>query len=704
VLSRLRALDPQRFFLLIALEAALIGLFLIQSLRFLVGAIYSRVASASLYPALDLSQIDPALPGLVESATITNELLVLAVMLLLPLLTILFGRFTGFLFVTAAVTALARFFMVGIDETTMAAVVVGGGLSYLCLIIRYRVRVVPVMFILALSVDQLLRAFGDTLDPSWSNNYETLQLLLTITTLILSLLTVTIQVRRGDDLLTNRDQGLMTAWGGIAFGAILFLQFSLLAMPNAIIGRAGLGYPDYVWLAPALVVATMLPLVPIVRGQAREFISLFDSSVRGWSWMLLLMLLIVLGTRVSGIVGGIALLIAQFVTSLLWWWLVRPRAERERNFAGLWVLIGSLIFGLLVAMDVFTYEYAFVRDFADDLAFLNDVVPPLLRGFRGLGLGVLLLSVFLVILPMAQTRRRIAWQGGSVGISILMLGLTTGLGVGTFIGARPPVVQANVNPDNVLVATYNIHAGYNEFFDYDLEAIARTITFSGANVVLLQEVEAGRMTSFGVDQTFWLARRLGKDARFFPTNEGLQGLAVLSDIEIVFDDGALLDSIGSQTGIQRVQIRPDTRVITLYNTWLDPLLDTGDTQVSFDAEASQQQQLSQIFGVIREQYAATDFDTQIVQMILGGTFNNVPDSDVIRRLRDNGLRDVFAGTPLQLSATFWRTGQQARLDYLWLTPDLADDVVGSLTVAGQSPAIPQNASDHRLVVVQIRLN
>lgn len=699
MLSRLRTLDSQRFFLLIALEASLVALFFVQAMRYLIGAVYARVASASLYPALDLSQVDPVLPGLVEPATVTNELIFLAVMLLVPLLTIVLGRFIFVAFITVIATAVARYLMIGTDETTMAAIVVGGGLSYLCLIIRHRVRVVPVMFIVALSIDQLLRAFGDTLDPSWSSDYETVQLALSMSAIILSLLTAAIQVRRGDDLLTNRDQGLMTLWGGVAFGAMLFLQFSLLALPNAVIGRAGLGYPDYVWIAPALVVATLLPLVPFVRGQARDFISLFDSGVRGWSWMLLLMLLIVLGTRVNGIIGGIGLLLAQFTTSLLWWWLVRPRADRERNFAGLWLLIGALIFGVLVAMDVFTYEYAFVRDFADDLAFLNDVIPQLLRGFRGLGLAVLLLSAFLVILPMSQTRRRIAWQGGSMSVSVLLLMLTAGLGAGTYIGARPPVVQGTVDPEQISVATYNIHAGYNEFFDYDLEAIARTITFSGANVVLLQEVEAGRMTSFGVDQAFWLARRLGKDARFYATNEGLQGLAVLSDIEIVFDDGNLLDSVGSQTGLQRVQVRPDEGAITLYNTWLDPLLDTGDTLSSFDAEASQQQQLSQIFGILREHHPDGSFG----RMIVGGTFNNVPDSDMIQRLRDNELRDVFVGTPLQLSATFWRTGQRARLDYLWMTPNLADDVTGSLTVAGQAPDIEQNASDHRLAVVQIRL-
>ena len=37
------------------------------------------------------------------------------------------------------------------------------------------------------------------------------------------------------------------------------------------------------------------------------------------------------------------------------------------------------------------------------------------------------------------------------------------------------------------------------------------------------------------------------DRRFYPTNEGLQGLAVLSNVQIVYDDGTLLTSTGNQS-------------------------------------------------------------------------------------------------------------------------------------------------------------
>ncbi|MFN8447934.1 MAG: hypothetical protein U0521_04940 [Anaerolineae bacterium] len=58
-----------------------------------------------------------------------------------------------------------------------------------------------------------------------------------------------------------------------------------------------------------------------------------------------------------------------------------------------------------------SYEYAFVRDLTGNFTFLNTVIPPLLRGFRGFGLPLILLALFLASLPMIQTQRRVPWNG-----------------------------------------------------------------------------------------------------------------------------------------------------------------------------------------------------------------------------------------------------------------------------------------------------
>ncbi len=668
------------------LEAALAGLFFVQAIRFLIGTLYSHIASASIFPAIDPSLLNPSIPGLLEPAVVSAELTLLVYMVALPLLALLLGRFRVVLMIAAVGMAIARGLMnqeiSAFSQTAAAGFTFGFGLLYLAMLIRWHGRSMPYFFIGGFGADQLIRAFGNTLDPSLSDAYTSIQLVLSLLLIALSVINL---VRRSQE---PAERELLTFWGGLGLGGLLFLEVSLLAVPNAIAGRADV---DYTLFVPFVMAATLLPLVPLVRQWSRQFLNLFDAGLRGWAWMLLVALLIVFGTRFTGIFAGIVFVIAQFCVSMTWWWLIRPQAEKERNLTGLWLPISVLIFLLLVVCDLFTYEYAYVRDFSAQFRFLNSFLPPLLRGFRGLGLAVILLAVFFSALPMVQTRLRIPWRGGTLLQSLFALAVVIGASAGVAYAARPAVVRAVRDVDRLRVATYNIHAGYNEFFHYNLEAIAQNIDASGADVVLLQEIEAGRMTSFSVDQPLWLGRRLGMDVRFYPTNEGLQGLAVLSRVPIVYDDGRLLASIGNQTGLQRVQISPDEGVITLYNTWLGLLADrVGSTTA--EQERDQLQQLNEILQYIAFDHAATR--GVLGRTVVAGTFNNIPGSEVTERMVSLGFFDPFAGMPAVLADTFWQTTRQARLDYLWLY-NLGEGI-GAL-------ATQSNASDHRLAVVEIAI-
>jgi endonuclease/exonuclease/phosphatase family metal-dependent hydrolase len=240
------------------------------------------------------------------------------------------------------------------------------------------------------------------------------------------------------------------------------------------------------------------------------------------------------------------------------------------------------------------------------------------------------------------------------------------------------------------IASYNLHGGFDEFYNFDLDAIAAAIQQSGANIVLLQEVGGGRITQFGVDEPLWLARRLGMDRRFFPTNEGLHGLAVLSSVPIAFDDGELLTSLGQQTGLQRVQIQPDPGVvITLYNTRLEYLLEFGSQNTLEEQEQAQQVQLNEMFNIIASHHPGG----VLGRTVLGGTFNNVPDSPLMQQLRASGFSDPFAGYPLELGATLVRSGvPHAVFDYIWLR---------NLPIGEGALVLDSAASDHRLAVVSV---
>lgn len=682
--------NPLRLQHLITLEAALVGLFFVQALRLLIGLLYSRVASAGLVSTLDPASIEPNIPGVVSSAIVSGEVSFLVYMIALPLLAVILGRVRWLLVVGAVIAAVGRALIIAptsVSQTVAAALTVGGALLYIAMIIRHRAQTLPYLFIFGFAADQVFRAVGNTLDPSWSRAYYPYQVALSLILVGLSLITVYQSQRVKRDADVSPDNGLLPLWGGIGLGALLFLELALLALPNTIAARAG---SDYTTLVPLTLAATLLPIVPWVRVTARRFIGTFDGDVRGWLWMLLVALLVVFGARFQGVAAAVVLVAAQFAISMTWWWLVRPQAEQEnrRNFSGLWLVVAALILGLLVTGDSFTYEYAFVRDLAPQFNSLNPVVPPLLRGFRGMGLGVLLLAVFLAALPMTQTRRRIPWPGGTFTQTVFGILVIAAASYGAAYAARPPLIAGVRNVDTIRVGTYNIHAGFNEFFYPSLEEVARTIEISGANVVLLQEIEAGRLSSFGVDQPLWLARRLGMDRRFYPTNEGLQGLAVLSDIEIVFDEGHLLSSVGQQTGVQRVQVKPDAGVITVYNTWLGLLLQSPEGIE--EQEQDQQRQLNEIFAIIARDHPGGNLG----RIIVGGTFNNTPTSPLIQQLRDTGFVDPFAGQPLELAGTLWRTGVRARLDYLWVRPPL---------LATSALAIDTRASDHRMAVIEVQI-
>jgi endonuclease/exonuclease/phosphatase family metal-dependent hydrolase len=669
------------------LEAGLIGLFFIQALRFLVGMLYTRTAGASLSLTLQGLGI-PAPATAPDPAIVQQEISVALAMLALPLLGLLLTRARPLIFVALLITAAGRALLntpLVITPAMAAALTVGGGLLYLSFLVRWRAGLFPVFFVLGIAADGLFRAAGNTLDPSVSAAFATPQLALSLAAALIGLIALIGSETPPQPAFPGPAYGLMPLWGGISLGAMLFIQLSLLALPSAIAGRAGF---DYAVLVPLVTLAGLLPIIPAVRARLAAFIGTFDAGVRGWLWMLVVVLLVVFGTRLSGMIAALALVAAHFMVSMIWWWLLRRRAPGDRTFGGLWMVLAVLVFALLAAADLFTYEYAYVRAFSGNLAFLNNSVVPLLRAFRGLGLAVLVLGIFLAALPITQVRQRIPWMGGTALASAAGVVLTAAAVIGALYLSRPPLAVPAGDLQTLRVGTYNIHGGVDEAYAPSLEGIARTIAESGAQIVLLQEVEAGRLTSFGVDQSLWLARRLGMDRRFFPTNEGLRGLAVLSRLPIAYDDGVLLDSLGEQTGLQRVQVQPrPDRVLEIYNTWLGYLLEpTGDLSLT-EQEQDQQRQLGQVFDVIARQHP----DGILGRTVIGGTFNNVPDSPLMNQMRAVGFSDPFAGLPLELSATLVRAGvPPARLDYVWLR---------NLTPSEGVLVLDSTASDHRLAVV-----
>ena len=98
-------------------------------------------------------------------------------------------------------------------------------------------------------------------------------------------------------------------------------------------------------------------------------------------------------------------------------------------------------------------------------------------------------------------QRRVPWAGGgSVWLSLGALVVVLAASIGAAVAVRPPVIQGVRGVDDLRVATYNIHGGFDEFYNTDLEAVARTIQESGANFVLMHFPEGSAKTASGADE------------------------------------------------------------------------------------------------------------------------------------------------------------------------------------------------------------
>ncbi|TKJ19447.1 MAG: hypothetical protein CEE43_15555 [Promethearchaeota archaeon Loki_b32] len=107
--------------------------------------------------------------------------------------------------------------------------------------------------------------------------------------------------------------------------------------------------------------------------------------------------------------------------------------------------------------------------------------------------------------------------------------------------------------------TYNIHFGVGMDDLLNLERLAQNILSEDIDpdIIGLQEVENGRMTSQGVDMAFWLAKRLNMYYFYFPAiNEHAYGLALLSKYPIISARGYQIPSIS----LERVLIHGVVRL------------------------------------------------------------------------------------------------------------------------------------------------
>ncbi|GAB4544686.1 MAG: hypothetical protein OHK0023_01840 [Anaerolineae bacterium] len=639
------------------------ALFFVQAARFLYATLYAHIGGANATALTADPQALANQPGVISTFDLTLELAITGLSLLLPIFAPLFGRFLIGSAVAAAVVAAGRVFMTANAGTLFgvagAALALGAAALHMGITIGRRPHIFAPSMVLAFAGDQLIRLIGATQDITWSAAYLDTQTALSLSLFISAVLALVFEVlhqRQSDPADPNQapNFGSLNLWGAFSLGGLFFLEFTAIGLPNIVARRAGF---EYTQIAPFLVAATLLPLIPTVRAGARTFVGMFDGRYRGWVWFLMIGLLFVIGYRFSGPVSVVALCAVQFLTTLLWWWVVQPVPQRRFFLTGLGFIGAVVIFLLLTGAEFFTFEYAFVRGLIEPFA-------SILRGMRGAGVLVAIVAAFIASLPHIAARKRLAWRGGTLGEGLAAFALLI-IGVGVSVSLTGPIrLEPPLDPTSLRVGSLNLRGGYGLYFGSDLGVTAAEIRTSGIDILLLQEVEGGRLISGGVDQAAWLGRALNMELAYFGTNEGVQGLAILSRLPIETRSGVMLSAQSKATGVQFVRVRkPNGEALDLYNTHLSLIFRGGALSVE-QLEVDQVRQIQEVLAFVETNRS----DERAV--IIGGTFNHAPQTDIYNFMRQQpqpGFIDPFADFPSERATTRRIINEPSvRVDYLWL--------------------------------------
>lgn len=512
------------------------------------------------------------------------------------------------------------------------------GALYLVGSLCYQRQYTTMGFLSALSLDQIFRILGYTYDISLRLEWVLVQVLW-----VVLLFAGGTRLKREDEEL-GVGNGLRIK-SGLALGGFLFLQTSLLSLPN---GVARWSSVQYEWIAPVLLFLTLLFLHPTISHG-------LDHLLGSRTWIrpisaVILLLGLMLGYFYSGILAVISLFLAYIASiSLLFTFLRADESTRPRT--GSSVAVALVLFLLLNFLNAFAFTYPYTLPALREMGWVVYLA-------AGIFLG---LATFQKITLEAESEFRFP---SKVINAMLVLWIV----VSVFLWPRKASELSTSG--TIRVATYNIHYGYDDDWHFTLDKIAETIEENDCDVVAMQEVDTGRMTSYLVDDAHYLARTLKMNVAYLPTVEHLTGIGILYRGPKVVEESQLLSSLQEQTGIIGLRLGDSNIPLYVYGTWLG--LGNEDTEL----------QIREALSFIGDRSLAT----------FGGDFNADPESPVAQVIREDDFEDPFTLLEI-IPAPFTSPAIQPRhrIDFVWLRGLRAVDAW-----------VPESlASDHRMVVVEV---
>jgi endonuclease/exonuclease/phosphatase family metal-dependent hydrolase len=490
----------------------------------------------------------------------------------------------------------------------------------------------------ALAVDQLLRVAGYTYDLSLRPEWLPVLLAWAAFVSVLALWFCRAQEE-------SESFGGIGWLDGFVLGGFLFLETSLLAMPNGVARWTNIPYSA---VAPLLLTVTLLVIIPEVQSRINEICQRRGVRI---GLALLLVAGLILGYFTEGVVSGLLLIIVQ-ATALVSLLCVLSGEITKGHLTGVKFSLGLLFLLILNFFNAFAFTYPYVL--------------PVMRG-----LGWVVYLVAGLTLGVGMVRVVVGVEAPSpIGDSAL-IGLASLAAIALSILVVWPQPTAPLSENGSLrAATYNIHYGYDDDWHFTLEEMAQAIEEADVDVIALQEVDTGRMTSYVVDDALYLARRLRMNAAYLPAVEHLTGIALLYRGPEAPMDYRLLTSLQEQTGIVGVQLEQNAKPLYAYGIWMG--LSDEDTQ----------RQITEALEFIGEKSPAT----------FGGDFNTIPNTPVTIAIEEAGFVDPFVALDITPAPpTSPAINPRVRIDFVWLR-----DLTPLHAWVSESLA-----SDHRMVVVEV---
>jgi endonuclease/exonuclease/phosphatase family metal-dependent hydrolase len=606
-------------------HASWIVVFFIQSLRVIFstmfGVIYDQIFEGPMSPWLPISNLLVVLallaPALLARRPSTRRLTVLAV-----------------------IAILARI-PLSIDDATIrywgALVVLVTAGSYLWTRLRESKNEFGLALLWGVLWEYVLRVLGDTFDVSLHDGSLPYAALGGVILIVLAT-----WIERNSNDIEWKDEGI--PWSlALGLGSFLFLEMTLFALPSA---GARYGSVAYAPMAVLLFIASAALLIPGGRGL---FFSLFSLRRVRFVLMLLAVIGFISGYFLDGWLAAGGLILAQLISigSMVFAIEGADSTERPTHWRYTLGLIWMLILNFFSAF-AFTYPYTL----------------PIMRE-RGwlVHLVALLILAWCVIRPATREQKVRFEDSRSYGLIAALATLVIVIFV--WPQALEPLPQ-----ESLRLATWNIHYGYDDDWHTNLQEMAEVIASEGVDVIAMQEVDTGRMTSYSSDNAYFLAQRLGMQVIYLPAVEHLTGIALLYKGPRVPTDVAFLTSLQEQTGIVHAALDWGPSGLDAYGIWMG--LSDEDT--------------------LRQIDEALAFIGPASPASLGGDFNSRPEDPEIDAVRAAAFADPFdlLGV-VDPAPTSPAINPQGRIDFVWLRGLIPQRAWVSESLA----------SDHRMVVVEV---